>query len=263
MLHFRTFRHFPEVFTDRREQRYLTPQEVSELAELKGPAARVPWLLTRLTAKGLVQHYLSARHDLWIPENAIGIHGTLAREGQCARLQVSAFGPYETRLPDIVVRAVADENTVLCGVEAATRGKHFSLAVQPIDAGFPFFLDEPLSEEEVMRLADIEEELRNGHVAASLALKRAVVSALTLERANVDEAEFIVGPLEYAQPVGIRAPADILGRRRIFAWTDIIPPLAVAYVAVLDPDCVESDDALAAEVAWFMDPHKNGRKPTL
>lgn len=262
MLHVRTFRHFPEVFSDRREQRYLTPEEAAELAGLKGPAARAPWLLTRLTAKGLVQHYLSQRHDLWIPENALGIRGNPPREGQCARLQVVPDGPYESRVPDIVLRAVAGENTVLCAVEGATRGKRFSLAVQPIDAGFPFFLDEPLSEEEVMRLADIEEEFRNGHVAASLALKRAVVSALTLEHANVDETELVVGPLEYGQPVGIRAPEDLLGRRRLFAWTDIVPPLAVAYVALLDPDFAESE-SLQSELTWFVDPHKNGRGPTL
>jgi len=263
MLHFRTIRHFPEVFAERREERYLTPQESAELAGLKGPAARTPWLLTHLATKGLVQHYLSQCHDLWIPENAIGIRSSGVRGGQCEHLQVAADGPFEHRLPDLVVRAVSAENTVLCAVEAATRGKHFSLAVQPIDAGFPFFLDEPLSEEEVMRLADIEEEFRNGQVAASLAIKRALVSALTLDKANLDEAEFVVGPIEYGQPVGIRGPRDIIGRRRVFAWTDIVPPLAVAYVAVLDPDFDPSRANLHTDVSWFVDPHKNGRPATL
>jgi hypothetical protein len=259
MLHFRTIRHFPEVFSDRREQRYLTPQEATELAELKGPAARSPWLLTRLAAKGLVQHFLSEHHDLWIPENAIGIRGVGTRDGHCDRLQVLADGPFEHRLPDLVVRAVSAENTVLCAVEPDARGKRFALAVQPIDAGFPFFLDEPLSEEEVMRLADIEEEFRNGQVAASLAIKRALLSALTLEKAGVDEAEFVVGPIEYGQPVGIRGPRDLIGRRRVFAWADIVPPLAVAYVAVLDPGFDLTSANLHSDVSWFVDPHKNGR----
>lgn len=264
MLHFRTFRNFPEVFDDRRERRYLTPGEAEELAGIKGPATRAPWLLVRLTAKGLIQRYLSERFDLWIPENSIGVRGTLPRDAQCVRLHVEPDGPYESRaLPDLAVRAVVGEMGVLCAVEPATHGKRFSLAVQSIDAGFPFFMDEPLAEEEVNRLADVEEEYRNGHVAASLAVKRAVIGALTLEKAqNLDESEFIVGPVEYGRAVRVDAPEDRLGRRRIFAWVDVVPPLAVAYAAVLDPD-FQDEPALLSECDWIVDPRKNGRNPTL
>lgn len=256
MLHLRAYRNFPDVFTDRREQRYLTPRELEEVAAMAGPAVRSPWLLTRLTAKGAVQRFLSSRHDHWVPENALDVQGPTPVDGRCSRLHVTPDGVYGERgFPALTVRVSMCESTVFCATEPARNGKHVAVALQAIDSGFPFFLDEPLAEEEIARLADAEEELRNGHVAASIAVKRAVLSALGLERAGVDPTEIIVGPIEYGQPVRLRAPADLIGRRRIFAWSDVVPSLACAYAAILDADYADTSP-IKADLEWVVDPHK-------
>lgn len=260
MLQLVGYRHYPDVFADRREQRYLTEREAGELEGLVAPAIRSRWLLIRLAAKGLVQHYLSDEQELWIPENSLDVTGALPEERICLRLRVTPDGPYGDRISrPMVVRAAFDGSMVFCAAEPSRTGKRFAVALQPIDTGFPFFLDEPLSEQEVLRLADVEEERRNAQVAACVAVKRAVLGALTLERAGVDGTEIVVGATEPGQPVELGIPSDLVGRNLVFCWTDITPGYACAYAAVLGPDFAPEKSA-TLDLEWLNDPHDKSRR---
>jgi hypothetical protein len=174
MLNLRSFRDFPEIFTQNLLKAVLRPPELEKFHAIPSPMDQRLWLLSQLTTKELVQRHCATRWgwtpkalDLTLKENPEGGYAIQFGEHIEGEIMQELHG----------ATAYSDRYAATC-IREVDSTMRFGLSLQRIVRRFPFIDEHAFSAHElaVIRACDITDadQMLTGHTTLKEAATRAV-----------------------------------------------------------------------------------------
>ncbi len=250
MLLLTAYSHFPDLFVDRHEERYLTCAEQAFGQQLRAPGERRAWLLALVSAKTLAQRVLSAQLKVFVPLNALGVEGLVPLAPHCRLGLTPDAGFGNEAVQRIVLLCGQAPGQCLCAAEERQPQRTLGVGLEPVQSGFPFFDEDNLRPEEVEYLSALHGDHTNQLVSTYIAVKRAALAALEEPLSADAHRRILVSRVYPTGDVALACDTRLARGRRLMAWADTNRRLACAYVTAFDASHPPARDDVLRELLW-------------